>query len=293
MRSLRPDNELIEPRMGDGLRLAVGEAPDQHSLDHHEPFAAGYANWLRGAKSADGKRHGGFYYKAGVKDKDVTYLNVLQCKPPTVGGKDTFPTDPEARAYMSRETGQEVVAHCVRNHVMPVLRSRPWERIDLFGDHALEALTGRKEGVWKWRGSPMQVLEMGEELLAIPTIHPKDVAVQQEFIPVVINDLKKSLLIPPEYYNTYPSLEEVQEFKAKTFVFDIEVPKWRELGELAPIEMVGLCDRPYHAMVVPMHGAYKQELKRIFMEAEEIIGHNIVMYDIPKLFGALGIEWKG
>lgn len=283
LRRLQPTAQFVEPKLGDGLRLAIGDRPDAHDVASGEAFTAGVSNWLRGAKGADGKRHGGFYYKAGVKDKDVTFLNVLQCRPPLVNDKDTWPTGPEARAYIAREDGQQAVAHCVREHVVPMLKSRPWERIDIYGDEALLALTHRGEGVYHWRGSPMAVAELGDEMKAIPTLHPRSVAIDQEMIPVVINDLRKSMAQLPEDYNLYPTLEDVQDFTATEFVFDIETPAYREMGDAAPITIVGLCDRPSHVIVVPFSGAYILELKRIFERATNVITQNGCQFDVPRL----------
>lgn len=280
MRQLHPENELVPPRQGTGLRLAIAENPE---AGWSEPFEAGVGNWLRGSKGTDGKRHGGFYYKAGVKDNEVTFVNIVNCAPPG----DVFPTEPHPKTgkrCMPRAEAEKVVTHCVTKHVMPVLKARPWSRIDLFGDKALEYITGRKEGVYKWRGSPMVVPSLGEKYLAIPTLTPAAVSKDQDMIPVVINDLRKSLIVPPEDYSLQPSLEEVQAFTATEFVFDIETPKYYALGDRAPIEMVGLCDRPYHVIVVPFHGAYIQELKRIFRNATNVIGQNCIQFDLPRLW---------
>ena len=79
-------------------------------------------------------------------------------------------------------------------------------------------------------------------------LHPSYILRDQSMIPVFIADLKKSLLEPPEHYNIYPSLQDVQNFTATTFAFDIETS--RATGEII---CVGLSDQVYHAMVVPSY----------------------------------------
>jgi DNA polymerase-1 len=108
-------------------------------------------------------------------------------------------------------------------------------------------------------------------------------------IPVAANDLMKSLEEPPEHYLPFPSIEDVRNFKATTFAFDIECPKYRIMGESAPAEMVGLSAAATHAMCVPIRGEYLPELKRIFRDAKVIIGHNSIQFDMPRL-RAIGIK---
>jgi hypothetical protein len=56
--------------------------------------------------------------------------------------------------------------------------------------------------------------------------------------------------------------------------------------------MVGLSDKPYHVTVVPFRGPYIGALKSVILTCESIVGHNVIMFDIPRLFQALGIEWQ-
>lgn len=115
------------------------------------------------------------------------------------------------------------------------------------------------------------------------TYHPSYLMRDQSMLPVAANDLVKSLVAPPEYYDPYPTLEQVQAFRATRFAFDIECPKYRTMGPNAPAEMVGLCSEANHAMCVPIRGLYATELKRIFRNATEVIGHNCLQFDLPKL----------
>jgi DNA polymerase I-like protein with 3'-5' exonuclease and polymerase domains len=116
---------------------------------------------------------------------------------------------------------------------------------------------------------------------ALATIHPAALMRDQVLLPVVINDLRKSLQQPPENYILHPSIEQVRAFTATEFAFDIETAYW--FGDAARITMVGLSDRLYHAMVVPFQGEYVRELKRIFRAARAVIGHNSIQFDMPIL----------
>jgi DNA polymerase I-like protein with 3'-5' exonuclease and polymerase domains len=170
------------------------------------------------------------------------------------------------------------VQHCIKTHVEPVLRARPWRRIDIFGDKPLKFLVGKDEGITKWRGSPLPIPILGEKPICIPTLHPAFVARTQEMFPVVVNDLSKSLITPPEHYNLYPSLADLRDFTATEFAFDIETNGWTQ-----EITLVGICDKPFHVLVVPFRGQYVDELKRIFANAKSVIGHNSLQFDLPVL----------
>jgi hypothetical protein len=171
--------------------------------------------------------------------------------------------------------------------IKPILDSRKWDRIDLIGESALRIVAG-KRGISKWRGSPL-TLANGQKALAI--LDPLGLMRDQTMLMVAVNDLKKSLVEPPEHYKPFPSIEDVREFKAKTLSLDIECPKYKTMGPNAPAEMVGLCAETGVAMCVPIRGAYIPELRRILLEADQLIGHNIIQFDLPKLCQALDLEW--
>lgn len=159
-------------------------------------------------------------------------------------------------------------------------------RIDALGEEALQALTGLK-GIDKWRGSPLPLI--GESIPRVmPTFDPADMMGMQLMIPTVVSDLKKSLIVPPEYYNLAPTIEDLRNFRAKRFALDIETG-WPKHDE---ITFVGLSDRLYHAMCIPFTDSVRVELKRICENADEIITHNGLQFDCPRLFAALGITCK-
>ena len=59
-------------------------------------------------------------------------------------------------------------------------------------------------------------------------------------IPVVINDLRRKLEIEPENYQIYQPLEQVRDFQATKFAFDIECDRWTTMQ----LAMVGLIFEP-------------------------------------------------
>src|SRR5258708_40160427 len=105
--------------------------------------------------------------KAGVKRESLTILNCINCRPPA----NLYPTDPAARRYISEPDAKAAVQECYRNHVKPVLDSRPWSRIDGIGEKSLRTLTGKTDGIMKWRGSPLPILgELKERVIGL--LHP-------------------------------------------------------------------------------------------------------------------------
>lgn len=172
------------------------------------------------------------------------------------------------------------------NQIMAIDWERsPYTRIDACGEKSLLALTGKK-GIDKWRGSPLALI--GEtKTRVMPTLDFATLMGQQDMIPTVISDLKKSLITPPEFYNLDPTIEDLRAFDAKYFALDIETG-WPKHNE---ITVVGLCDRLYHGMCVPFREPFIGELRRIVSEAEEIITHNGIAFDCPRLFTALGLTW--
>lgn len=265
MRRLFPDNTFVPPQVGSGLRLLIGEAPGSDEEAEGKPFVGGAGRWLDAMLP-----------KAGVERKSLTVLNCIQCRPP----QNIFPTDPDARKYISSQEGYEAVAHCRTAHVEPMLKARPWNRVDLMGDKALQFVAG-KDGIYKWRGTPLKLPLLGDKYVAIATLHPAAIMRDQTMLPAVINDLRKGLEPPPEYYTLYPGVEDVRNFKATEFAFDIET-SWQKVGK-RDIKMIGLCAEKYRSIIVPFTGAYIPELRRIFANAKTVIGHNLIQFDLPQM----------
>jgi len=267
MRRLFPDNTFVAPKMPhperDLVRLVIAEAPGADEAEHGEPLIGGA-----------GRTFSMLLEKARIPRAGLTIANCIQCRPPD----NIFPTDNEARKYISKEEGDEAVKHCFENHLKPLLLFRPWKRVDLLGDKPLRLVAGRSGGVFKWRGSPLEISVAGVQLRGLATLHPAYLMRDQVYIPVAVNDLLKPLEIPEEHYNPYPSLDDVQNFKSDRFAFDIETR-----GFTKEIVCVGLSDRVGHAICVPFRGAYIPELRRIFANAKEVVGHNSLQFDLPIL----------
>lgn len=264
MRRLFPGNNFVPPYETKSLRLAIGEAPGAQEAEQGVPFVGGSGRWLEV-----------FYRKAGLNFADVNRINVINCRPED----NKFPTDSIARSYISEADAHEAVQHCIRAHVTPFLQSRPWQRVDTFGDKPLRFILEKTGGVTAWRGSLLPVPALGPQVRAVPTFHPAYIARDQSMIPIVINDLKKDLKVEPEHYEIYPTLEQVRNFRATKFAFDIECNRWNN----SEISMVGLSAESYSAIVVPFTGEYINELRRIFAAATEIIGQNCIQFDLPVL----------
>lgn len=269
MRKLFPQNNFVPVKLPnpatDSSRLVIAEAPGEQEALEGQPLVGG-----------SGRVFDKLLNAAGIDRSGLTLLNCINCRPPD----NVFPTDAAARSYISKADAEKTITHCKRAHVDPVIESRAWHRIDLLGDKPLRIIAGRDSGIGVLRGSPLRV---DGKIPALATYHPAYLMRDQVYLPVAVNDLKKSLDEPPEYYDPFPSLETVRAFRFKRFAFDIECPRYRELGDGALPEMVGLSGESQHAICVPIRGEYKLELKRIFKDAEEVIGHNCLQFDLPKL----------
>lgn len=269
MQRLFPNNSFVGPKLPnpsrDLVRLVIAEAPGEEEARKGEPLVGG-----------SGHVFDKLLRLAGIDRQGLTLTNCIQCRPP----QNVFPTDANARSYISRDEAEAAVSQCFHNHVDPLLSSRRWNRVDLLGDKPLRIIAGKNTGIGTWRGSPV---DLPHDLRGLATYHPSYLMRDQVYIPVAVNDLKKSLVEPDENYNPFPSIDDVRAFRHKRFAFDIECPQYRTMGPNAPAEMVGLCGESTIAMCVPVKGEYASELKRIFREAEAVIGHNCIQFDLPKL----------
>ena len=274
MARLFPSNNFVSPQLPnpatDLNRLVIAEAPGEDEAIKGTPLVGG-----------SGRVFNSLLRAAGVQRDGLTITNCLSCRPPD----NDFPTSREARRYISKADAETAVSHCYRNHLQPLLDGRDWSRVDLVGDKALRIVGQRGGGVSRLRGSPLDIPRGAgrRPLRGLAVMHPSYLMRDQSMLLVTANDLKKSLVEPAEHYSPFPSIEEVREFKAKTFAFDIECPRYKTMGPDAPAEMVGLCGEATKAMCVPIRGEYLSELKRIFRDAVAVIGHNCIQFDLPKL----------
>lgn len=267
MQRINPNNTFVQPTMPfpakDLGRIVIGDAPGKDDSDAGKPFAGGVGRWLD--KMLE---------RAHIDREGVALANCIQCRPPN----SVFPTHADAKSYISKPDGHKAVDHCLRAHVYPIIEHRRWNRVDLLGDTALTNLAGRS-GIYKWRGSPTTIsTPSGKILPALATLHPDSIMRDQTMFPVVVNDLMKSLVEPPEFYTPFASLEDLRTFTHKRFAFDIETNGWSR-----EIVCIGFSAKPNFAMVVPFTAAYIPEIKRLFREATEVIGHNCIQFDLPIL----------
>ena len=154
LQRLYPESNFVPPRMGKGLRLMIAECPGETESRELTPLVGTSGRWLRGGMDPEtGRHHGGLLKQANIRDEDVTYGNCLSCRPPN----NVFPDSSEARTYISESDANKAIGQCLKNHVLPLLLSRPWLRLDLLGEKALRYVGGKLGGITRWRGSPIEI----------------------------------------------------------------------------------------------------------------------------------------
>lgn len=136
------EQTFVPPQIGPSLRLVVAEAPGETEGHEGKPLVGAAGNFFNLLAR-----------KAGIDRETLTIINCVNCRPPN----NKFPGDLESRFYISEQDAQKAIKQCVRNHVLPLLESRPWTRLDLLGAKALYWIAGLKDGIQKWRGSPLEI----------------------------------------------------------------------------------------------------------------------------------------
>lgn len=257
--NLTGDNDFVPLEDVGTHQLLMGEAPGEEEATYGRPFIGGSGQWLKGMLK-----------QAGKKREDFCVANTMLCRPPS----NMYPGGQEwLKAGLSDyQTAQAGLAYCWRTHVEPFLAKKEWSVIYALGAAALRACTGR-EGIDQWRGSPLPLRDKFDRPRVIPTYHPAFLMRSATYTSVGVRDLKKQPILPPEKYTLYGSLADLKRWKEKVFAFDFE---WDEYGN---ITLCGLSAHLYHALVVPFEGELINELKRIFEEATDLIGQNIVGAD--------------
>jgi DNA polymerase family A len=245
-----------------GKTLVVGDAPRSEDALHAKPHFDGIGAWLYSLMA-----------QARLDRRSIDQINVIGCHPPG----DVFPGS-KNWTLTPRADARYAVEYCRQHHLGPVLAEAAaggqYTKVIALGENALQATTPRF-GVTFWRGSALPLRDhLSEGPKVVVTLDPAMVAKQANMFSVCVGDLKKGLVLPPEFYNLRPTLEDVREFTAPRFAFDLE---WDEMGEPT---ICGLTDRYYHTIVVPWAEPFLPELKRIFEGAETLIGHNIVGADM-------------
>lgn len=257
----------VPPKRAFPAQLIVGEAAGEAEAEKGEPFVGGAGAWLDG-----------MLRQARLKREHFNIINTIGCRPPG----NVYPGDPDWTATDWR-TARAAIEHCRQHHLLPFLKTRDWQKVIALGGKALEATTSRN-GIMLWRGSPLQANWKAADAApcVMPTIHPAAIARQATMMSVVVRDLQKPIAVPPENYVLYPTLRELQSYTPSVFAFDFE---WDPAT--GAITMCGISDKSFHAVVVPFEHPYIDWLKRLFENAEAIIGHNIVGAD-TKYFEQLG-----
>lgn len=258
----------------DAQDLAVGEAAGQEEAQRGKPFIGGAGTWLTS-----------LFKSAGLRRDRHAIVNVIGCRPPN----NTFPGGQDWR-YTDHATAREAVAYCRKHHLEPALRAKPWRKILAFGNEALTALTFRR-GIFTWRGSPLALRANGSDSppKVIPTLHPAYLMRDAKWFHTARNDIKRPLDLPAERYNLFPTLEDLAAWDHKEFAFDLE---WNVKTEEITLCGMAAGDRSSGTtIVVPWRAEFLDELRRIFENATDLIGWNIVGADL-KYFDKLGWNIK-
>jgi len=255
--------EGFVPLTGAGNVLLVGKAPDEDDI------RSGRA--LSGAK---GSLVNNLLRSAGMTRDSVATIDVISCRPP----RDIWPTDYTFQ-QLTRPEAYGAVAYCQEHHLRPAIESRNWSKIITLGDEALEALTPRK-GSAVWRGSPLPLKWDTTRLRVVPTMDPLELMKEFKMVNCVVADLKKKPEAVPENYDLFATREVLERFNNPVVAFDLE---WDHENN---ITICGISGRFYEAYVAD----WKHNVdifRRIFANATDLIGHNIIGAD-TKYFEQFG-----
>jgi len=279
-----PHNELVAPKWGPGNLLCVGEAPGAEEAARGEPFVGAAGIWLRGPHLAGGKRGGGLLAKAGITEAEVTFVNVIQCRPPN----NVFPLDPAAR-YLPEDQRHRAVQHCIQAHLKPVLMARKWDIIYALGNHAFHVLTDSTLGITEARGFIFDCRQQpGTRVAAL--LHPAAVMRDQTQVPVFVNDLRKAR--EPalrERRVTKPTPVQARGLLKDATVLCVDV----ETDSAGAITHVGLSPAPGDAVVLPYTPQFVPIIREALRNARVLIGHNLLGFDWPLLQREFGLDmWQ-
>ncbi len=179
MQKLYPGNTFVAPKMPrngkDLVRLVIAEAPGKDEQKRGEPLVGGAGHIFDKLVEA-----------AGIERDGLTIINCLSCRP----RENVFPTDAAARSYIPRADAQASVEQCYKNHVLPVLTSRKWIRVDLLGNKPLRIVAGQTGRISRRRGSPLAI---SPNLKGIAIYHPAYLMRKPGFFPEAVDDLKRNL----------------------------------------------------------------------------------------------------
>lgn len=261
--------------------LWLGEAAGDNESEQGKPFVGGAGQWLDSLCRS-----------AKIDRTKVAIVNTIGCRPPG----NIYPTDFKWHAT-DRASARDAVQYCFEHHCKPAIQDRDWSRIVTLGDHALRAVTDKK-GALVWRGSALPMKDtltvgLGDETetrqkrgpSVMPTLHPAYLMRQAGLFSVVVGDLKRNLILPPEDYDLYAT--DTNEHFGKLLSFDFE---WDWQGN---ITLCGLGSRLFRVSVHSWNVESIGQLRFLFEKSPGFIGHNIIGADISHL-ERLGwtIDWN-
>jgi uracil-DNA glycosylase len=124
-------DKCIPPKFGTSLRLVIGDRPSPEDAINGMLFSDGYGRVLDM-----------LLRKAGIRREEVTLVTVIPYLLPE---------------KVSEAEKQTAIKHGMREHVLPVLHARPWTRVDLIGELPLHIVGQKRESIFTWRGSPIEI----------------------------------------------------------------------------------------------------------------------------------------
>ncbi len=260
---------FVRPQLGDSTTMLVGECAGPDDADESKPFAGGVGAWL-----------GGLLRHAGLSRPALTIAHVCACQP----ALKVMPGSKEWR-FTDRAVAREAVAECARQNLWPIINERKPQRIIAMGDMALAELTPRR-GITIWRGSALPLRTNLNELRVLPTLPPETLMRDATLISVVPLDMRKPLQVPPEHYELFADSKALSTFTSRFFAFDFEWDQYEN------ITICGLSDRLYTAITGAWANGNISEYRRIFENATDLVGHNIIGAD-TRYFERLGWALPG
>lgn len=246
----------VPPVLVDSRELLVSEIPDTADVELSRPLAGGGGRWVTSLLKS-----------ARQNKAQFNIITSIGCRPPD----NIHPAEPGWK-HTSPKDAKAAVEYCRLHHLQPVIDSKNWTRIVAMGNAAMKPLTGR-DGILTWRGSPLPLQGQHDRPRVMPTLGIRALMKGTTMFPVIAHDFRKSMNLPPEKYNLYASPKDLENFDYKRFVFDFE---WDEWGN---VTLAGLCAKPYEVIVTAWTEPYISIYKRIFENATDLYGHNIISAD--------------
>lgn len=256
---------FVPPKAGTGDILVLADNVSDDDGRVGEPLTGGIGamvdTWLGNVKIS---RH------------SATMSALVSCAHPG----NLFPTDADKKGsrLLPLADAHTAVQHCLRNHVEPLLASRPWSKIILIGDKALDHLTGKKS-LFDWGGTPLPIPRLDPtRRVAIATMSPVKLMNDQSLLPLIYSDLKRTLAVPDEQYIIYPDPAVLAEFSRSAFALDIET-------DIPPtkIRMFSISNAANTGVVVRWTDDTVAQVSALLRGAKVVYGQNLIQFDLPHL----------